>query len=165
MNDVRCVQVVDGARGTEAEELLTDSSKAKKRVLIVDDEAPIAFLIAEIIRAFLEWEAVQVHSAEAAIEALQQGEFSLVVSDIRMPGVGGFALLEWIQEHRPALRNRFLFVSGCPGGRAADLTLAKCGVPVVTKPFSCPQLVQRCMELLAKDKPCDFEIDERCCGI
>lgn len=138
-------------------------STGNGRVLVVDDEALIGTLISEIVTHELHAEALQVCSAEEAIEKLKRGEFSLIISDIRMPGIGGFGLLEWIEAERPALKQRFLFITGHAGGPDADRALAKLGVPVVKKPFSCAALINQCRELLAGADSSEEEVQGRCC--
>lgn len=133
------------------------------RVLVVDDEVFIGTLVSEIIAHELHAETVQVCSAEEAIAELQRGHFSLVISDIRMPGLGGFGLIEWIEANRPALKQRFLFITGYAGGSEADRMLAKLGVPVVKKPFTCAALINQCRELLAGEASFEVEVQGRCC--
>lgn len=144
---------------TSAEEL----GVPRPRVLVVDDEVFIACLISEMVAQDLREEPVQVHCAEDAIEELKRGEFSLVISDIRMPGIGGFGLLEWIEEKRPSLKDRFLFVTGCAGGPEADRTLARLGVPVLHKPFSCAELIELCRDLLLEGRSSEPEVQGHCC--
>lgn len=140
-----------------------EAGVSRPRVLVVDDEVFIACLVSEMITQDLNEEPVQVYCAEDAIEELKRGEFSLVISDIRMPGIGGFGLLEWIEEKRPSLKDRFLFVTGCAGGPEADRTLARLGVPVVHKPFSCAELIGQCRGLLSETRSSEPEVQGRCC--
>ena len=72
------------------------------RILLADDEAKIRDLLGQ----FLELEGhtvVGVESAEAAQAQLESHEFDIVITDLRMPGMGGLGLLAWLQEAGPAL--------------------------------------------------------------
>lgn len=131
--------------------------------MVVDDEVYIASLVSEMIFRELHERPVEVHSAEDAIEELERGEFDLVISDIRMPGIGGFGLLDWIQKNRPALKRHFLFITGYTGGAGADRMLAEFGVPVMRKPFSYADLIQRCQDLIREHTPDEVECQGRCC--
>ncbi len=71
-----------------------------ERVLVVDDE--------EVLRnnmvRFLTREghaAEGAASAEQALERLAEGEYALVITDLRMPGMGGLSLLERLESSRP----------------------------------------------------------------
>jgi two-component system, sensor histidine kinase and response regulator len=72
-------------------------------VLIVDDNDTHRNILVETFR---QWHArpIAVTSAQAALEALMKaqksgGGFELTVIDAQMPGMDGFALLEWLARH------------------------------------------------------------------
>ncbi len=74
----------------------------KAHILIVDDD--IALLEALPQALHLRMEDIEVDtcdSAQAAIERIGEHEFDAIVSDIKMPGMDGLALLAKIQELRP----------------------------------------------------------------
>lgn len=67
----------------------------KPRILVVDDEAPIR----EMLREFLGYEGYSVEVAEDGADALarlRSGGFDLVLTDMKMPTVGGLELLREI---------------------------------------------------------------------
>lgn len=69
----------------------------KVRVLVVDDET----VICDILREFLEFEGFQVNTAnsgESAVELLARERFGfdVVLTDLKMPGMGGLELLHRI---------------------------------------------------------------------
>lgn len=71
------------------------------RVLVVDDEATIRDMLAE----FLEFERFQVDTAAdgmAALEVLDGRHFDLVLTDLKMPRMGGITLLEQMAVHAPS---------------------------------------------------------------
>src|SRR5215510_6257724 len=70
------------------------------RVLVVDDEK----VIREILSDFLTMEGYQVQSVEdgtLALKELQRRSYNLVISDLKMPRMGGLELLEKIGELNP----------------------------------------------------------------
>lgn len=72
------------------------------RVLIVDDD--VALLQALPQALLLRIPGIQVDtsaSAQEALELIQQHDYDAIVSDIKMPGMDGLALLPKIQELRP----------------------------------------------------------------
>jgi DNA-binding NtrC family response regulator len=72
------------------------------RLLIVDDEA----LLREDLSLFLESKGHRVQQADNGIDALKilrEHEMDLVLSDLRMPAMGGLELLERVQTGYPGL--------------------------------------------------------------
>ena len=53
-----------------------------------------------------------VGSGEAALALLQRQDYDAILCDVRMPGVDGPALFEWLGRHRPDLRAHIAFVTG-----------------------------------------------------
>jgi two-component system response regulator AtoC len=72
------------------------------RILLVDDEEKIRQLLAQFLG--LDGHTVATaDSAESARRLLESQEFDLVVTDLRMEGLGGLGLLAWLQEEGPAV--------------------------------------------------------------
>lgn len=65
------------------------------KVLIVEDEKAIADLI-EITLARLDCACEQVHSGEAAADRIEAAHYDLILLDVMLPGVDGFALMDYI---------------------------------------------------------------------
>jgi len=79
------------------------------RVLVVDDDERVAASLARLLaRAGLE--VVTACGAEEALASLAAGAFSVVVSDLQMPGRDGLWLLARVAERRPAVLR--ILVSG-----------------------------------------------------
>ncbi len=79
-----------------------DNSDSKLSILIVDDEASTA----QSLKIILEEYGHQVLIAENGEEALEQipkSSFNLVITDLVMPGMDGFALVKRIKEKFPSL--------------------------------------------------------------
>lgn len=78
---------------------MTSISLEKPKVLVADDELSLR----EVLSIFLEQEGFEVHIAVNADEACQrisQIDFSLVLSDLRMPRGGGMKVLEHLQKQQ-----------------------------------------------------------------
>lgn len=74
----------------------------KPYILIVDDD--IALLQALPQTLFLRIQEIEIDTSDSAFEALkliQEHDYDAIVSDIKMPGMDGLALLTKIQELRP----------------------------------------------------------------
>ena len=64
-------------------------------VLIVDDEPAIADLI-EMTLETLGYRCVKAADGEAAADLLERQRFDLILLDVMLPGVDGFALMDYI---------------------------------------------------------------------
>lgn len=108
-----------------------------QHVLIVDDDAAVAELLAEVAGR-IGFIRTVVHSGEAAKAevAVRQGRFDAIICDIRMPSGDGPAFYDWLLAHYPALARRIGFVTGDTLGPLAGRFLANSGCPVIEKPFA-----------------------------
>ncbi|MCK5292384.1 MAG: response regulator [Thermoplasmata archaeon] len=74
------------------------NEKEQKTILVVDDEE----VIRDTLRIHLEKEGYRVvtsKNGKDAIEALEEDEVSLVITDIKMPKLDGFGVLEHTRKH------------------------------------------------------------------
>jgi diguanylate cyclase (GGDEF)-like protein len=73
---------------------------SENRVLVVDDDSSILGVITEVLEDD-GYKVTTAGSGEEAIEALKNNKFALVMTDIRLPGINGVAVLEHVKEVRP----------------------------------------------------------------
>jgi DNA-binding NtrC family response regulator len=65
---------------------------SRLRVLLADDERAIAVTLGDAIER-AGHEVTVVRDGTAAVRALDAGDYDAVISDVRMPGLGGMAVL------------------------------------------------------------------------
>src|SRR6185312_13788092 len=73
------------------------------RILLVDDDAALLDALPKALQ--LRLNGVQIDTSETALDALERirtTDYDAIVSDIKMPGMDGLALLHEIRELRPA---------------------------------------------------------------
>jgi len=70
-----------------------------KKILLVEDEKPLCLLYEEELGA-AGYAVTSVHDADSALEALKNGSFDLIITDIRMPGKDGVELISRIMGMR-----------------------------------------------------------------
>ena len=78
----------------------TSDRTHQTRILVVDDEADVRLLLAREI-SDRGHEVVAAADSTQAMEEIGRGDFDVVLTDIRMPGMDGMALTEWIKRTRP----------------------------------------------------------------
>ncbi len=102
-------------------------------VLVIDDEPLVRSLIVELLgRA--GYEVLESESAIGAFEHLDDPSVSLVVSDVFMPGLSGFALVEEVGRRRPGLPVLLVTGAGTEADSAEALRRGAAGL--LLKPFS-----------------------------
>ena len=106
--------------------------EAKDMILVVDDEPLISDIIAKCLEAE-GYESQIAHSAEEALEKLVQGGFSLLISDIMMPGKTGIELLAIIREIYPDMA--VIMVTAVDDRKTAVKALQLGAYGYVIKPF------------------------------
>jgi PAS domain S-box-containing protein len=124
-----------------AEEPAPEAEAPARKALVVDDEQEIAESLADFlsIEGFVCDVAV---GGGAAQERLERGQYDLIISDLRMPGIDGPRLYAWIAAQRPDLLDRVAFATGDTLGVAAARFLDEVKRPVLEKPFM-PDAVHR----------------------
>lgn len=90
----------------------TDDVAPSLSALVVEDEADVADMLSDML-GILGVTATVVTSAEAGIERLTTGPRpDVILSDLRMPGMGGEGLLRVLKQRWPTLVPRMAFVTG-----------------------------------------------------
>lgn len=105
--------------------------KGTKRILVVDDEEDLRIIIAEHLD-FLGFQTVMSENAERGLEELKRGNIDLIVSDVRMPGMGGVAFLEVVRQSGP--RPPIILVSG-HSDMTRDEAVRRGAVDLLPKPL------------------------------
>ncbi len=72
------------------------------QVLIVDDNPHMSSLLSEILE-FFDYRCVGAHDGEEALKILKEECFDMVITDLRMPRMGGMDLLHTIKDEFPKL--------------------------------------------------------------
>ncbi len=82
----------------------TDQAGHQAAILVVDDDDPMRMVLMLTLRSLGYQNLAGASDGESALAALRERDFDLLVSDIQMPGMDGFALLSEIKND-PFLRH------------------------------------------------------------
>jgi signal transduction histidine kinase/DNA-binding response OmpR family regulator len=107
------------------------------RVLVVDDEDPVC----EMVRQILVSKGYVCEMAADAFEAMStlcRSPFDLVVSDVKMEGKDGLALMREVRERTPHLP--FIIMTGYPEEYSYGDIIDAGAADFITKPFSAGEL-------------------------
>ena len=75
----------------------------KARILIVDDEEGMLEVCADTLQRIPDAEILLESQSVRAAERIVKESLDLLITDVRMPGVGGVELLRIAREHDPGL--------------------------------------------------------------
>jgi PAS domain S-box-containing protein len=116
-------------------------------VLIAEDDPPVRRLIADALRkqGAIILEASDGEQAKAIVEQ-HEGPIDLLLSDLKMPRMGGTELARWLAFARPGVRVLFMSGYAAPGA----VTGGQFGLQAfIQKPFAREDLIRRLQDLLA----------------
>ena len=120
-----------------------EASVRSRRLLVIDDEADILSLVAEVLGS-AETKVVTLQDSSRLDSVLDEG-FDAVLCDLKMPGRDGLSVLRTLRKLHPDLARRFLLMTG----NLADADRAAVeleGIPILPKPFT----LGRLREMLAQ---------------
>jgi two-component system OmpR family response regulator len=130
---------VNGAAG--------QSDSPRGRVLVVDDEPNIADVISIALR-YNHYEVAIAASGQAALEAVEKFRPHLIVLDVMLPDLDGFAVAKRLRERADETPIVFLTAKDTTEDKVRGLTLG--GDDYVTKPFSVEELLARIATVLRR---------------
>ena len=130
--------------------MTTKSPAETISILVVDDERSMR----DFLKILLQKEGYQVTAAqngEAALECLDGEEFDLVISDIRMPGMGGLELLEAIKERCHELPVIMITAFASPDD--AVMAMKNGAFDYISKPFNVDEIKSVIESATRKNRP------------
>jgi two-component system OmpR family response regulator len=137
-----------------------------QRILVVDDEPRITDLVAMALR-YEGFDVATAGTGRAGLKLVEEFRPALVVLDVMLPDMDGFAVTERLAADRVKVPVLFLTARDAVEDKVRGLTLG--GDDYVTKPFSIEELVARIRALLRRTDPVaesgplvfvDLELDE-----
>lgn len=123
------------------------AATARPRVLVADDEAAIRDLLQKTL-ALADYEVDVAHDGRAALERLRAGAYDLLITDLKMPGVDGLAVIREARRYRPDLP--IIIITGF-STEAAAIEAIDLGVSgYLTKPFRVPKVLATAAKALGE---------------
>ncbi len=125
------------------------------RVLVIDDEQ----IVLESVKAVLGHEGMETDLAQSSSDGLAWGlerEYDLVLTDIRMPEIGGMRILRDLKRARPSLP--IVIFTGYATVQSAVQAMKLGAADYIEKPFTPEMLVTTVHKALEKAK---VELPER----
>ncbi|GAB7050692.1 SpoIIE family protein phosphatase [Catenuloplanes indicus] len=111
------------------------------RILLADDNADLRDHVARLLRP--HWDVVAVADGRAALDAALGTSFDLVLADVMMPRMDGFALVESLRRDSRTSGVPVIILSARAGDEASVEGLAAGADDYLVKPFTARDLVAR----------------------
>lgn len=132
---------------------LPDGTTATARILVVDDEIEIADSLAEFLIRKEGYRVEIVHDGRQAIANLEQSigstmEIDLVLLDMRMPGLTGLDVLDWIRQHPNLRYTRVVLLTAAASNDEKVQALSAGADDYITKPYYMQELLARVKTIL-----------------
>lgn len=121
---------------------------SRKTVLLIDDEEYICQIVETCVQIFSDWLPVTVPCCEEGLAAVENIRPDVILLDMLMPNMDGFAFLKNLQAHPEFANVPVVLLTG-----RVDLTesqkIAQLGVKgAIAKPFNPVQIVSQLKRIL-----------------
>jgi excisionase family DNA binding protein len=121
--------------------------EGRPRVLVVDDEATIRELLAKTL-ALAEYDVDLASDGRTALERLRIMPYDLLVTDLKMPGVDGLAVIREARRMKPDIP--VIIITGF-STEASAIEAVNLGVAgYLTKPFRVPRVLAAAAKALGE---------------
>lgn len=119
-----------------------------KRILIVEDERNLARTLAQALRLGSDgnYEVLVCESAEEALALLKEQSYSLVISDLRLPGMDGLQLIAEVKSAYPATHT--ILITGF-GSEEVEAKADEISEGYLTKPFDMLDMLMMVQKVIA----------------
>jgi len=122
----------------------------KPTILVVDDDQNILAVL-EARLTSIDYRVLTAAGGEEALHILKSMPVDLMITDVKMPGMGGMDLFSASQTVRPGMPVMFLTAYGTIPDAVRALKAG--AVDYLTKPFNGRELIQKVQEVLKKSAP------------
>ena len=113
---------------------------SKKRIQVIDDEAVIREGLSRILSS-LDFQTETFASGHPAIERMQQTDFDLVITDLKMPGMSGLDVLKSIKILQPEVP--VIIITGYSTVETAVEAMKNGAYDYIAKPFTPDQIIEK----------------------
>jgi len=121
-----------------------------KNVLVVDDDQEMLLALENGFSKYADtFDVIKAEDGQAAIEKLKKNTVSLIVTDLKMPRLDGFALLQHVMENYPEIP--VIVITGYSTPEMEKMAREGGAVGYIAKPFMLDRLARKIMTALRKE--------------
>ena len=119
------------------------------RILLVDDEEEFASALAERL-ALRGFQAEVATSGIDALRHVRESDFSVLILDVKMPGIDGLGLMAEIKRKRPDLP--VILLTGHGSVANAETGMKEGAFDYVMKPIDIDELIEKIRDAVGREK-------------
>lgn len=123
-------------------------SETKKKILILDDESPIAELIGDFC-GLLGFETKVLNSGENIVQVVREFQPDLITLDMVMPGMSGLEVLEVLKTDEDTKVIPVIIISSIANNLAMEGLVNQCK-GILAKPIHMDKLQEKINKALAR---------------
>jgi DNA-binding response OmpR family regulator len=112
-----------------------------QKILVIEDEKNVRETIIELLES-AGYLVIAVEDGLKALKAFEEEDIDMVLSDIRMPNMDGFAVLEHFRKLPIASTTPFIFISAKADEESKRFGFGLGADDFLTKPFRAKELIQ-----------------------
>jgi len=127
-----------------------------KNILVIDDKEDIRTLIKAVLCNY-GFNVIEAEDGQKGVQLLRDQKLDLVVCDINMPGMDGYATLGAVRESSTTAPIPFILMTGLVSRDGFRRGMANGADDYLVKPFTTDELVEAVMSRLSRQT--DFQID------
>jgi CheY-like chemotaxis protein len=124
------------------------SSAPLRKVLLLDDDLDLCDILKTVI-GWHRYEVTVVHRGVEGVRAIMERDYDAIVCDIMMPNMPGDMFYLAVQQLKPHLCKRFVFITGHEGNPAVNAFLKLASGFVLFKPLATDQLILKIGQVVA----------------
>jgi CheY-like chemotaxis protein len=117
---------------------MAPGSPSTPRVLVVDDDQSIRQLLCTIVRRE-RFDVDCIADGLQAIEELKKHQYAVILLDLMMPRASGFEVIDYLKQHRPAVKPIVLVLTAYSDPRVKEVD-SSVVAGVLRKPFEVADL-------------------------
>lgn len=114
----------------------------KSKILIVEDETPLAMLMASTLTRF-NFDVTVAQNGRKAMEIATEKPFDLITLDIGLPDTTGFAICSELKQRHVSHKTPILFISASPCQQDIDEAKKRGAVDYLSKPFDTTEFIHK----------------------
>ncbi len=112
----------------------------KRHVVIVDDNADLAWFFSEILKLH-GYETTVLSDATLALKYVLSHHTDVIICDLQMPRLDGDLFYATVERAQPALARRFIFITGQVDEKRFRSFISTVTAPVLAKPVAVETLL------------------------
>jgi len=120
-------------------------------ILLVDDEQDILDILARTL-VMAGYDVDMANNGRVALDRLALADYDLIISNIRMPVMGGEEFYGQLSLLHPRLAKKIIFCTGDIANPTTQRFLTGTGAPVIFKPFQLTTVLEVVSWKLAKER-------------